>query len=102
MPTPKAGTVTNDIASVCKQVKMGRIEFRTDKQGVINTLIGKLSFSKENLIENVTAFINAIVRAKPSSAKGQYIQSIVLSSTMGPGLKVDLSAIAGLQGTKGQ
>lgn len=102
MPTPKAGTVTNDIASVCKQVKMGRIEFRTDKQGVINTLIGKLSFSRENLIENITAFINAIIRAKPSSAKGQYIQSIVLSSTMGPGLKVDLSVIAGLQGTKEQ
>ncbi|MDQ5956356.1 MAG: large subunit ribosomal protein [Chlamydiota bacterium] len=102
MPTPKAGTVTNDIAGVCKQVKMGRIEFKIDKQGVINTLIGKLSFSRENLIENITAFINAIVRAKPSSAKGQYIQSIVLSSTMGPGLKVDLSVIAGLQGAKEQ
>ena len=60
------------------------------------------SFSRENLIENITAFINAIVRAKPSSAKGQYIQSIVLSSTMGPGLKVDLSVIAGLQGAKEQ
>jgi large subunit ribosomal protein L1 len=102
MPTPKAGTVTNDVASVCKQVKMGRIEFRTDKQGVVNALIGKLSFSAENLIENITAFINAIVRAKPASAKGQYIQSIVLSSTMGPGLKVDLSVIAGLQGAKEQ
>lgn len=101
MPTPKAGTVTNDVASVCKQVKMGRIEFRTDKGGVINTLIGKLSFSKENLMENIAAFLHAVMRAKPSSAKGQYIQSAVLSSTMGPGLKINLQVVAAeLQGAK--
>jgi large subunit ribosomal protein L1 len=100
MPTPKAGTVTNDVANVCRQIKMGRIEFKTDKHGVINTLVGKISFSKEKLLENSAAFLHAVMKAKPSTAKGQYIQSIVLSSTMGPGLKINLQAIAGLQGAK--
>ena len=90
MPTPKAGTVTTDIAKAIKDLKGGKIEFKLDRHGVINNGLGKISFASEKLLENIQTFLNAIQRAKPAAAKGQYIRSVVLSSTMGPGLKIDL------------
>jgi large subunit ribosomal protein L1 len=93
MPTPKAGTVTTDVATAVREIKKGKIEFKLDKHGVCNSGIGKLSFSKEALVENIRTLLAAIVRAKPASAKGQYIVSIAVSSTMGPGLKIDRSEI---------
>jgi large subunit ribosomal protein L1 len=94
MPTPKAGTVTNDIATAVREIKAGRIEFKNDKHGVVSNAIGKLSFSKEKLEENIRTFISAVAKAKPSSAKGHYLVSLALSSTMGPGLKIELSGMA--------
>jgi large subunit ribosomal protein L1 len=93
MPTPKAGTVTNDVAKAVKEAKAGKIEFKGDKNGVINSGIGKLSFSKEKLKENVIAFLNAVAKARPPTAKGHFLQSLALASTMGPGLKIDLSGL---------
>jgi large subunit ribosomal protein L1 len=93
MPTPKAGTVTTNVATAVQEIKKGKIEFKLDKHGVCNNGIGKLSFAKEALLENIRALLAALVRAKPASAKGQYIVSIALSSTMGPGLKIDRSEI---------
>ena len=93
MPTPKAGTVTANVAEAVKEIKKGRIEFKSDKHGVVGSIVGKLSFTKEALTENIFALINAIARAKPATAKGHYMRSLVISSTMGPGLKVDLSGI---------
>jgi len=93
MPTPKAGTVTTDVATAVQEIKKGKIEFKLDKHGVCNNGIGKLSFSKDALIDNIRSLLSAIMRAKPASAKGQYIVSIALSSTMGPGLKIDRSEI---------
>lgn len=90
MPTPKAGTVTTDIAKAIKELKGGKIEFKLDRHGVINNGLGKLSFTAEKLLENIQTFLHAIQRAKPAGAKGQYLRSLVLSSTMGPGLKIDL------------
>jgi large subunit ribosomal protein L1 len=90
MPTPKAGTVTTDIAKAVQELKAGKIEFKLDRHGVINNGVGKLSFSSENLKENIIAFINAVHKAKPPTAKGHYLRSVVISSTMGPGLKLDL------------
>lgn len=96
MPTPKAGTVTNEIGKAVKELKAGKIEFKNDKTGNINNLVGKLSFSKKDLVENIEAYLAAVTKAKPSSAKGNFIQSLSISSTMGPGLKVDLSSVAGI------
>jgi large subunit ribosomal protein L1 len=93
MPTPKAGTVTTDVASAIREIKKGKIEFKLDKHGVCNNGVGKLSFSKEALVENIQALLLALMRAKPASAKGQYIMSIAISSTMGPGIKIDRSEI---------
>lgn len=93
MPTPKAGTVTTDIAKAVQELKGGKIEFKLDKHGVINNAVGKISFAADKIIENVLAFIQAILKAKPASAKGNYIESVVVSSTMGPGLKLDLKEI---------
>ncbi len=93
MPTPKAGTVTANVGDAIKEIKKGRIEFKSDKHGVVSAGVGKVSFAKEKLKENVFALINAIARAKPATAKGHYLRSLVLSSTMGPGLKIDLSGI---------
>lgn len=93
MPTPKGGTVTTDVATAIKEIKAGKIEFKLDKQAVLGSGVGKLSFTKQALIENLRALIHAIVRAKPSSSKGQYVVSFALSSTMGPGLKIDLREI---------
>jgi large subunit ribosomal protein L1 len=90
MPTPKAGTVTTDIAKAIKELKGGKIEFKLDRHGVINNAVGKVSFADGQLTENVKAFITALLRAKPATAKGHYLKSCILSSTMGPGLKIDL------------
>lgn len=89
MPTPKAGTVTTDVTKAINELKAGKIEFKLDRHGMVNVALGKLSFSAEKLVENFTAFLNAVIRAKPASAKGHYLKSMYISSTMGPGLKID-------------
>lgn len=93
MPTPKAGTVTTDIARAVKELKAGRIEFKLDRSGVVNNGVGKISFSDEKLTENVMVYLGAVLKAKPSTAKGHYLKSAVISSTMGPGLKIDLREV---------
>lgn len=93
MPTPKAGTVTTDIVKATGELLAGRIEFKVDKFSVINSLIGKLSFEGKKLVENIHAFVHAVVKAKPPGAKGDYIKSIVVTSTMGPGFKIDVSGV---------
>ncbi len=94
MPTPKAGTVTNDVAKAVKELKAGKIEFKADKTGVVNSRVGKLSFEENALVENIRALLQAIYRAKPSSSKGAFLRSLYLSSTMGPGLRIDLQSLA--------
>lgn len=94
MPNPKSGTVTQDVMKAVKEVKAGKIEFRVDKAGIINTSLGKLNFEAEKLEENAKAFLNTIVKLKPSSAKGQYVKSLYLTSTMGPGLKISKEEIS--------
>jgi large subunit ribosomal protein L1 len=89
MPTPKGGTVTTDVATAINEIKKGKIEFKLDRHGVCNNGVGKLSFTKDALLENIRALLTAIGRAKPAAAKGQYIVSLAISSTMGPGLKID-------------
>lgn len=98
MPTPKAGTVTTDVAKAVQEVKAGKIEFKTDKHGVINSPVGKISFSKEKLLENLSALLSVIARSRPATAKGVFLQSLALSSTMGPGLKIDLRSVSEVQG----
>lgn len=88
MPNPKSGTVTQDVAKAVKEVKAGKIEFRVEKAGIVHTALGKLDFTTEQLSENTRAFLSTIVKMKPSSAKGHYVRSLFLSSTMGPGLKI--------------
>jgi large subunit ribosomal protein L1 len=89
MPTPKAGTVTFDVGKAVREVKAGKIEFRVDKQGNVHARIGKVSFSEAQLAENLGAFMDQIVRARPSGAKGTYLRSLTVSSTMGPGVAID-------------
>ena len=89
MPTPKAGTVTMDVTKAVNDIKAGKIEYRLDKANIIHVPIGKVSFTDEKLMENFNALMEAIVKARPSAVKGQYLRSITLSSTMGPGLKVN-------------
>lgn len=89
MPTPKAGTVTFDVGKAVMEIKAGKIEFRVDKTGNIHAPIGRVSFETERLSENLGAFMDQIVRARPSSSKGQYVRSVTVSSTMGPGVPVD-------------
>ena len=88
MPNPKSGTVTMDVAKAIADVKAGKVEYRLDKQAIIHCAIGKKSFGKDKLVENYNALAEAIVKAKPAAAKGQYIKSVTLTSTMGPGVKV--------------
>jgi large subunit ribosomal protein L1 len=93
MPNPKTGTVTNDVAAAIKEIKAGKVEFRTDKTALVHVPVGKLSFPVQKLIDNATTVISSVVRAKPSAAKGKYIKGITISSTMGPGISLD-SAVA--------
>jgi large subunit ribosomal protein L1 len=89
MPSPKTGTVTNDVAKAVGEIKAGRVEYRVDKQGNVHVPVGKVSFGKDKLVDNATSLLREIVKAKPAAAKGTYIKSITLSSTMGPGVPVD-------------
>jgi large subunit ribosomal protein L1 len=93
MPNPKTGTVTTDVAGAIREIKAGKVEFRTDKTALIHVPVGKISFPPEKLVENASTVIQSVVRAKPSAAKGKYIRGITLSSTMGPGIALD-NAIA--------
>ena len=101
MPNPKSGTVVapDQLPRVLKELRQGRVEFRTDKTGVVHTVVGKVAFGEPQLEENLTALLDAIVRAKPSTAKGQYIKKMVLTSKMGPGIKLDLAAVGAAAAT---
>lgn len=92
MPNPKSGTVTFDVAKAVKEVKAGRVEYKVDKAGNIGVSIGKLSFSEDKIVENAKAFLDAVMRAKPSAAKGTYLRNVSISSTMGPGIRLDISS----------
>ena len=94
MPNPKSGTVTNDVAKAVTEVKAGKIEFRVDKAGILHASVGKSDFEAPKLVDNIHAFLNTVVRLKPPTAKGTYIKSISISSTMGPGVHVDRSQVA--------
>jgi large subunit ribosomal protein L1 len=89
MPNPKVGTVTDDIAKAVEEAKAGKVEYRTDRQAIVHLAIGKTSFSEQDLLENHAAVIEEIIRAKPAAAKGRYILTITLTTTMGPGIRVD-------------
>lgn len=91
MPTPKAGTVTTDVGKAIDELKGGKIEFKLDRHAVINNAVGKVSFDDDKLVENIKAFLDAIIKAKPAAAKGHYLRSLSISSTMGPGIKIDLN-----------
>jgi large subunit ribosomal protein L1 len=93
MPNPKTGTVTFDVAKAVQEVKAGKVEFRTDKTALVHVPVGKISFSPDKLIENATVLISSVIKAKPSVAKGKYIKGCYLSSTMGPGIALDTTAI---------
>jgi large subunit ribosomal protein L1 len=94
MPNPKTGTVTGDVAQAVKEIKAGKVEFRVDKTGIVHAPVGKTSFPAQNLIDNATALLDSISRAKPAAAKGKYFRSITVSSTMGPGVKIDETRVA--------
>lgn len=96
MPNPKTGTVTMEIGKAVKEIKAGKLEFRVDKAGIVHVPVGKASFDAEKLIDNARAVLMAILRAKPASAKGNYVRGVTISTTMGPGIKVDLSQIRGM------
>lgn len=91
MPNPKTGTVTTDVATAIKEIKAGKVEFRVDKTGVIHAPVGKVSFPTDKLLENANSLIQAVVKAKPSAAKGKYVRSVTLCSTMGPGVPLDVA-----------
>jgi len=93
MPNAKLGTVTFDVADVVKEIKAGKVDFRVEKGGIVHAGIGKISFGKEKLLENFLAFVSRIIQLKPSSSKGLYLRSITISSTMGPGVKIDQLAV---------
>ena len=89
MPNPKTGTVTFEVGKAVQEFKAGKIEFRVEKAGIVHAPVGKVSFSKDHLVENASVFLDALIKAKPASAKGKYLKGIVISSTMGPGIKID-------------
>jgi large subunit ribosomal protein L1 len=93
MPNPKAGTVTADVASAVRDIKAGRVEFRVDKTAIIHAPVGKVSFGLEKLIENTRSLVDAVQKAKPAAAKGKYVHTVYLCSTMGPGVQVDLVSL---------
>ena len=92
MPNPKTGTVTVDVAKAIREIKAGKVEFRVDKGGIIHSPVGKLSFSKDKLVENASSLIQAVLKAKPSAAKGKYVRTATVCSTMGPGVALDVTA----------
>ena len=94
MPNPKLGTVTNDVAAAVQAAKAGQVQFRVEKQGIVHAGVGKASFDEAKLKDNIMAFMDAIVRAKPSGAKGTYVKRVSLSSTMGPGVRIDVAQVA--------
>lgn len=93
MPNPKSGTVTVDVAKAVEEVKKGKIDFKVDKNGIVHTSIGKVSFTPEQICDNAREFISTLIKLKPSAAKGTYIKSIYLSSTMSPGVKIDTKSV---------
>ena len=93
MPNPKAGTVTMDVAKAISEIKSGKIEYRLDKTNIIHCPIGKVSFGKDKLLENFNALMSAVIKAKPAAAKGQYLRSVAVASTMGPGIKINQAKI---------
>ncbi|HEY3930581.1 MAG TPA: 50S ribosomal protein L1 [Candidatus Koribacter sp.] len=93
MPNPKTGTVTTDVASAVREVKAGKVEFRTDKTGLVHCPVGKISFTPDKLVDNASTVITSVVKAKPAAAKGKYIKGCYLSSTMGPGISIDTTAL---------
>ena len=93
MPNPKTGTVTNEISKAVSEVKAGKIEFRVDKNGIIHNSVGKVSFSRDKIVENIKVFLSAILKAKPQAAKGTYMKKVTISSTMGPGIRLDKASI---------
>jgi large subunit ribosomal protein L1 len=93
MPNPKTGTVTTDIAKAVKEIKAGKVEFRVDKTGIIHAPVGKTSFATPSLVENAHALVDSIVKAKPAAAKGKYLKSVTVSSTMGPGIRIDTTGV---------
>jgi large subunit ribosomal protein L1 len=93
MPNPKTGTVTTDIAKAVKEIKAGKVEFRVDKTGIVHAPVGKTSFAQDALIANAQALVDSIVKAKPPAAKGRYLKSITVSSTMGPGVRIDTTSV---------
>ncbi len=95
MPNPKTGTVTNDIAKAVADIKGGKVEYKTDRTGNVHTIIGKKSFSEEQLLENYLAVVDEILRARPSAAKGKYVKNLTVSTTMGPGISVDTNRLKG-------
>jgi large subunit ribosomal protein L1 len=96
MPNPKVGTVTMDIGKAVEEAKAGKVEYRTDRTAIVHLVVGKTSFDEKRLLENYQAIMEELIRAKPSAAKGKYIRSVVLTSTMGPGIKVDPSRVRDL------
>jgi large subunit ribosomal protein L1 len=93
MPNPKTGTVTPDISKAVREIKAGKVEFRVDKTGIIHAPVGKISFPSQNLIDNAHALVDSVVKAKPSAAKGKYLKSVTMSSTMGPAVGIDTSHV---------
>jgi large subunit ribosomal protein L1 len=93
MPNPKTGTVTTDVAKAIQEVKAGKVEFRTDKTALVHVPVGKISFAPEKLVENATVVLTSVIKAKPVAAKGKYLKGVTLSSTMGPGILIDTSAV---------
>ena len=101
MPNPRLGTVTQDVAGAVKAAKAGQVEFRAERAGIVHAGIGKVSFSEEALVQNAEAFVEAIQRAKPAGAKGTYVKRVSLSSTMGPGVRIDTTMIGSAAATAG-
>jgi len=99
MPNPKTGTVTNDIAKAVEDIKGGKVEYKTDRTGNVHMIIGKKSFTEQQLLENYLAVVDEIIRARPSAAKGKYVKTLTVSTTMGPGVPIDTNRIKGTMET---
>jgi len=95
MPNPKTGTVTFEVSKAVNEIKAGKVEYRVDKTGIVHAPVGKVSFGPDKLLENARTLIDTVIKAKPAAAKGRYVRSIALSSTMGPGVRVDLASVEG-------